>query len=43
MTVSRSFARRASGLFLASTAFVGTGAYAQDTASQQQAAATPRK
>jgi len=41
MTASRSFARRASGLLLASTAFLGTGAYAQDAASaQQQPAAT---
>ena len=42
MTVSRSFARRACGLFLASTAFIGTGAHAQDTAGQQQASATQR-
>ena len=42
MTVSRSFARRASGLFLASTAFIGTGAYAQETASQEQPAARQR-
>ena len=42
MTVSRSFTRRACGLFLASTAFLGTGAYAQDTAGEQQAAATQR-
>ena len=41
MTASRSFARRASGLLLASTAFLSTGAYAQDTAgAQQQPAAT---
>ena len=36
MIASRSFARRASGLLLASTAFLGTGAYAQDTAAPQQ-------
>ena len=36
MNASRSFARRASGLLLASTAFLGTGAYAQDTATAQQ-------
>jgi outer membrane receptor protein involved in Fe transport len=42
MTVSRSFARRACGLFLASTAFLGTGAYAQDTAAGQQPTAAQR-
>jgi outer membrane receptor protein involved in Fe transport len=36
MIASRSFARRASGLLLASTAFLGTGAHAQDTAAPQQ-------
>jgi len=39
MTASRSFARRACGLFLASTALIGTGAFAQDTANQPPAAA----
>jgi len=36
MNASRSFARRASGLLLASTAVFGTGAYAQDAAGTQQ-------
>jgi len=36
MTASRSFARRASGLLLASTALLGTGAFAQETAGAQQ-------
>ena len=36
MIASCSFARRASGLLLASTAFLGTGAHAQDTAAPQQ-------
>ena len=41
MTASRSFARHACGLLLASTAFLGTGANAQDTAATQpQPAAT---
>ena len=40
MTASRSFARRACGLFLASTAMLGTGAFAQDTAAGQQAPAS---
>ena len=36
MTASRSFVRRASGLLLASTALLGTGAFAQETAGAQQ-------
>ena len=39
MIARRSFARRACGLFLASTAFIGAGAHAQDPASAQQTAA----
>ncbi len=38
MTARRSFARRACGLFLASTAMLGTGAFAQDSATGQQPA-----
>jgi outer membrane receptor protein involved in Fe transport len=40
MIASRTFARRACGLFLASTAFLGAGANAQDTSEAQQPAAT---
>jgi outer membrane receptor protein involved in Fe transport len=36
MIASRSFVRRASGVLLVSTAFLGTGAYAQDPAVGQQ-------
>jgi outer membrane receptor protein involved in Fe transport len=43
MTASRSFARRACGLFLASTALIGTGAFAQDTANQPPAAANQQQ
>ena len=43
MTASRSFARRACGLFLASTALLGTGAYAQDAAAGQQAPAAQQQ
>ena len=39
----RSFARRACGLFLASTALLSSGAYAQETAGEQEAAATQRE
>jgi outer membrane receptor protein involved in Fe transport len=40
MIASRTFARRACGLFLASTAFLGAGANAQDTSEARQPAAT---
>jgi len=43
MTARRSFARRACGLFLASTALLASGAYAQETAGEQEAAATQRE
>jgi len=43
MTARRSFARRACGLFLASTALLSTGAFAQETAGEQEAAATQRE
>jgi len=43
MTARRSFARRACGLFLASTALLTSGAYAQETAGEQEAAATQRE
>ena len=41
MIASRSFARRACGLFLASTAMLGTSAHAQDSIAEQPAAAQP--
>jgi outer membrane receptor protein involved in Fe transport len=40
MTARASFARRTCGLFLASTAVLTSGAYAQETAGEQEAAAT---
>jgi len=43
MTARASFARRACGLFLASTALLTSGAFAQETAGEQEAAATQRE
>jgi outer membrane receptor protein involved in Fe transport len=43
MTTRMSFVRRASGLFLASTAMLTSGAIAQETAGEQEAAATQRE